>query len=87
MIAIELTFQPTEERLSARPAHREVLERLHGDGVLVAAGPWGDDSGALLVFRADRRAAEQIIADDPYYSTDGVAVASIREWLPIVGPG
>ncbi len=86
MITLELTFTPTEDRLEARPAHRQILERLHGDGTLIAAGPWLDDSGALLVFDTDRDAVNRVIAEDPYYRTRGVTIASIREWTPIVGP-
>lgn len=86
MIAVELSFRPTDERLAARPAHRQILQRLHTEGRLVAAGPWDDDSGALLVFDADRAAVEAILADDPYYRTDGVEVAAIRIWQPVVGP-
>lgn len=86
MIAIELAFSASPHRLAARPAHRELLEQLHTEGRLHAAGPWDDDSGALLVFTGDRDAVEAIMASDPYYSTDGVTVAAVREWQPVVGP-
>ena len=86
MIVVELSFLPTEERLSARPAHRVILERLHGGGALLAAGPWTDDTGALLIFNAERTAVDEIMADDPYYTTNGVTVTSIRDWTTIVGP-
>jgi uncharacterized protein YciI len=86
MIVVELSFTPAEERLAARPGHREVLQRLHRDGELLAAGPWADDSGALLIFAADRSAVERALAEDPYYRTDGVSVVSIRDWSPVVGP-
>jgi hypothetical protein len=46
-------------------------------------GPWHDDSGALLVFRADEAEVRDIMADDPYYSTPGVTVASLRRWQPL----
>ncbi|MCP4960905.1 MAG: hypothetical protein GY925_16770 [Actinomycetia bacterium] len=86
MIALELSFTSTQERLSARPEHRKILEQLHTDGTLIGAGPWADDSGALLIFDADREAVDRIIADDPYYRTQGVTIASVRDWTPIVGP-
>lgn len=86
MIAVELAFSPAPERLAARPTHRGLLERLHTEGTLHAAGPWHDDSGALLVFKADRDAVEMIIASDPYYSTPGVTVVAVRGWRPVVGP-
>lgn len=86
MIAVELVFTPTAERLSNRPAHRDVLQGLHDAGVVVAAGPWADDAGALLIFDADRSTVDAILTDDPYYTTPGVEVTSVRDWIPIVGP-
>lgn len=84
VFVLELGFTDDPARLAARPAHRELLITLHASGELLAAGPWDDDSGAMLVFRADRARMERIIADDPYYSTPGVTVTSLREWRPIV---
>ncbi|MCT9083305.1 YciI family protein [Streptomyces fulvoviolaceus] len=86
MLVVELAFTPAPERLAARPAHRESLARLHGEGKLVAAGPWVDDRGALLVFAVDRPELEELLKEDPYYrGTPGVEVHAIREWSPIVG--
>lgn len=85
MLILELTFAATSERLAARLAHRALLAGLHDDGRLLAAGPWGDDSGALLVFDVERPELDRILAADPYYRTPGVEVAAIREWLPVVG--
>jgi uncharacterized protein YciI len=82
---LELSFTNDERRLAARPAHRERLAQLHADGLLLMAGPWHDDSGALLIFRVDREGMDEIVAADPYYSAPGVTVAGIREWQPIFG--
>ena len=49
------------------------------------AGPWSDESGAMLVFSTDRDSMDQILAGDPYYSTPGVQIKVLREWKPIVG--
>ena len=48
------------------------------------AGPFGDDSGALLVFDAGRSDVDRVMADDPYYAVDGVRVIGLREWTPVV---
>lgn len=85
MICIELSFNADPARLDARPAHRRRLEDLHAQGILVAAGPWDDDSGALLVFDIERSDVEQILAADPYFTTPGVRILSVRTWQPIVG--
>jgi uncharacterized protein YciI len=85
MHVLELAFDDDERRLAARSAHRERLARLHAEGRLLIAGPWEDDSGALLVFRADEDGMREILAADPYYATPGVTVVSCRCWRPIVG--
>ncbi|GAA2060510.1 hypothetical protein GCM10009801_02130 [Streptomyces albiaxialis] len=86
MLILELAFTAAPERLAARPAHRDVLARLRAEGRLLAAGPWEDDSGALLVFTVDRAELDRLMDDDPYYRTPGVEVVRIRAWSPVVGP-
>jgi uncharacterized protein len=85
VFVVQLSFDDDPRRLEARPRHREMLTRLHESGVLVMAGPWADDSGALLVFRTDEAGVRKIMDEDPYYRAPGVTVASLREWRPIVG--
>jgi uncharacterized protein len=85
MYVLELAFGDDERRLAARPAHRERLARLHAEGRLALAGPWADDSGALLIFRTDEPGLRAIIAADPYYTTPGVTIVSTRLWQPLAG--
>jgi uncharacterized protein len=86
MMCVELAFTADPQRLQARPAHRWRLTKLHHDGVLLAAGPWADDSGALLIFNVGEQELQAELSTDPYYSTPGVTIASIHAWAPIVGP-
>jgi uncharacterized protein YciI len=83
MLVLELAFDDHPARLAARPAHRARLAALHAEGTLVMAGPWADDSGALLVFDLDDLSTE--LATDPYYATPGVRVVSVRSWTPVAG--
>lgn len=85
MIVLELAFDDHPARLAARPAHRQLLAELHARGILVLAGPWADDSGALLMFATTRSEVDIIMARDPYYTTEGVRVTALREWRPVVG--
>jgi uncharacterized protein YciI len=40
---------------------------LRDDGKVVAAGPWGRDHGALIVYQAtDGNEARAMMANDPY---------------------
>ncbi|GAB1516776.1 YciI family protein [Actinophytocola sp. KF-1] len=84
MVVLELAFDDNPARLAARPAHRRRLAELHAAGVLVMAGPFADDSGALLVFDAERSEVDRVLAGDPYYATEGVRVVGLREWSPVV---
>ncbi|MEU8184703.1 YciI family protein [Micromonospora sp. NPDC049047] len=85
MYILELSFGEDPDRLAARPAHRERLQALHQKGWLVMAGPFSDDSGALLIFDVpDAEVFAAIVAEDPYYRTPGVTIVSQREWSPIV---
>jgi uncharacterized protein YciI len=87
MLIVELAFTASPERLAARPAHRAALARLHHEGRLVAAGPWANDTGAMLIFDVERAELDRILDADPYYRVQGVKVVQVREWLPVVGPG
>jgi uncharacterized protein YciI len=86
MICIELAFTADPARMAGRPAHRERLRDLHSRGVLHAAGPWDDDSGALLILDTDAAGAKAVVAADPYFATPGVHVVAVRGWQPVVGP-
>ena len=84
MYVVLLAFSDDPARLDHRPAHRERLAHLAGEGRLLAAGPWEDESGALLVFLVDDRDdLDAIIDADPYYTAPGVTVAGVHEWSPV----
>jgi uncharacterized protein YciI len=84
MFALLLTFDDDPARLEGRPAHRERLAAHRDAGRILAAGPFGDESGALLVFRVDsREEMDAIIAADPYYSGPGIAGLEVHEWNPV----
>jgi uncharacterized protein YciI len=84
MYALELAFSDDPARLEGRPAHRDRLATLREAGKLLAAGPYADESGALLLFRVDSQAeADEIVAADPYYSGPGVSVVRLKEWNPV----
>jgi uncharacterized protein len=87
LFVLEYRFpEHAEERLAVRPRHRAYLDELKASGNLVAAGPWADDSGALLIYAAENEAElERLLADDPYVVEDVFGERVLREWRPIVG--
>jgi uncharacterized protein YciI len=85
MWIVELSFSGGPERLAARGAHRDSLTRLHDQGIVRLAGPYADGSGALIVFDVpDQAKLDEIMAQDPYFTTEGVHVRQIREWGPFL---
>ncbi len=64
-----------------RPPHRVYLSGLLAAGKCVAAGPFADDFGALIIYEAETlAAAEELIKADPF-CTSGVFVRwTVRPW-------
>lgn len=86
MIAVITRFSDDPARLELRPRHRELLQGLHERGLVVAAGPFEDQSGALLLFATDDTAeVKAALAEDPYYSAPGVEVVTIQPWTVVAG--
>jgi uncharacterized protein YciI len=74
----------TDRRLEVRPAHREYLTELKEAGKLIAAGPFTDQTGALLVYDvADEAELREILAKDPYTPHDVYEIATLAEWQPL----
>jgi hypothetical protein len=49
------------------------------------AGPWADDSGALLIFDVEAENHLRTLMDeDPYFRVPGVTVKAVRAWTPII---
>lgn len=64
-----------------RPRHREYLQSLLNAGRLVAAGPFADDFGALIVYEADSpEAAAALIEADPFHAAGVFVRWTVRPW-------
>ena len=82
---LQLSFKNNERRLEVRPAHREYLRDLLEKGKLVTAGPFADDTGALLVYEvANEAELRDILAADPYTEADVYDIVQLTEWAPIL---
>ena len=82
LFVVILKFTDDRERLLAnRPVHREYLRSMLEQGKLVETGPFADDSGGMVVYEAeDRAAVEEILANDPYRPANVVVHYDIYEW-------
>jgi uncharacterized protein YciI len=84
LFTLQLKFTDPERRMQVRPAHREYLTSLKEAGKLVAAGPFADQTGALLIYDvADETELREILAKDPYTSADVYEIAALNEWQPL----
>jgi uncharacterized protein YciI len=68
-----------------RPVHRQYLTGLRERGQLVAAGPFTDDSGALIIYEAPSpEEAEKILQGDPFHQNGIFLRWQIRPWNPVL---
>ena len=81
LFALQLKFTDPERRMEVRPAHREYLAELKESGKLVTAGPFADQTGALLIYDvADEAELRDILAEDPYTTADVYEIVTLAEW-------
>ncbi len=79
-------YHETDLRAQRRDDHVAYLEKMAGDGALVAAGPHADGSGGAILLAADDLAAAQALVDgDPYTRLDVTKDRYLREWKVTVG--
>ena len=84
VVQLRFDTSETDRRLEVRPAHRDYLAELKEAGKLVAAGPFADGTGALLVYDvADESELRDILAKDPYTPAGVYELATLAEWQPL----
>ncbi|WP_427385419.1 YciI family protein [Janibacter sp. G56] len=82
---LEYRYADMDARAQARPAHLAYMNRLHAEGKVVLAGPIGDGSGAMVIFRAaDEAEVQGLVAADPYTVQGVSADATIRPWKVVI---
>jgi hypothetical protein len=71
----------TAKTAQVRPAHREYLKGLQQSGNFVVGGPFGGDTGALIVYEAETpEQVEVFLREDPFFQ-QGVFISwTIRSW-------
>lgn len=67
--------------LRVRPAHRSYTQAIRAKGALIIAGPFADDSGALLIYQAKSKdEAMAMILEDPYLAEGVYETYALSEW-------
>jgi uncharacterized protein YciI len=73
--------EDAERRKEVRPSHRDYLKTLLDAGKMVQAGPYGDDSGAIIVYEAaDLSEVQELLTNDPFAQNGIIEGATIKEW-------
>lgn len=84
---IEFT-EDNDLRLQTRPVHREYLRGLFDEGKIRISGPWGDDTGSMIVYEVESAEEAQALLDaDPYMNAGVIANARIRPWTIVLQAG
>ena len=77
--------EDAERRQEVRPLHREYLRGLLEAGKILQAGPYGDDSGAIIVYdAADLSEVQALLTNDPFAQNGVIQSASIKEWKFVI---
>jgi len=67
-----------------RPSHRAYLTSLKDQGKLFVAGPFDDDSGALIVYEAETvEEVRDLITADPFHEAGVFASFVLRPWKQV----
>lgn len=85
--AAVIEYTPDKAKIEqVRPAHRKYLTSLLQQGKLAAAGPFTDDSGALIVYEADTpEQADALLKSDPFHNGGVFVRWTIRPWKTVFG--
>ena len=68
-----------------RPVHRQYLTSLKEKGQLALAGPFTDDSGALIVYEAaTKEDAEKLLKGDPFHANGIFLKWQLRPWNTVM---
>ena len=87
LYVVQTRYTEDRDKLAAvRPAHRAYLLGLVDRGTVLAAGPWADDLGSLVVYQvADQDELATVLGEDPYTLEGVAAERTTREWIALAG--
>lgn len=80
-----IEYTSDQEKVQAiRPAHRAYASELKEQGKLAAAGPFTDDSGALIIYEAESEAeARGLLENDPFHAGGVFLRYELRPWRQV----
>ena len=82
---LEYRYVDQVARMAARDEHLAYMRRLNAAGSVLLAGPFTDDTGAIVVYTVpDRAAAQDLVDGDPYTVAGATTGHTLREWQVVV---
>jgi uncharacterized protein YciI len=86
-----LTYTYVEDMATRREPHRDdhlaLIRRMEQEGRLLVAGAVGSPPAGAAIGFADREAAEEFVATDPYGAAGLVTESTIEPWTVVAGLG
>jgi hypothetical protein len=75
-----------ERRTELRPLHQQLMRELTEAGVNLGSGTFGEEPGAMFLFRAETKDDALAISEkDPFRIHGIVASVRIRQFVPFFG--
>ena len=88
LFVVDYTYsaQTAAGRDTCRSAHRAWLSELVDRQIVIACGPYADDSGAFILVESDTTdTVAQLFTHDPFVIHELVPEHRILEWTPVMG--
>ncbi len=80
VITLEKTASPDAFQ-AVVPDHVAYMDELHRRGVLIAAGPFQDGRGGMVIIEAEDATAARAIAEADPLIAQGVESYTLRQWM------
>ena len=78
--AVLLPMKDADKSQKFRPQHLAFLEKMRNSGQVAVNGKFADDSGGLVIYKADSfEVCEALVKTDPYVA-EGAREYEIFEW-------
>ncbi|UFJ40021.1 YciI family protein [Brevibacillus humidisoli] len=81
-----LTIVDHEVNAQVRPAHLEYINQLFLQNKVVMAGPFTDQRGGMVIYRADSLEEARELAEADPVVLKGARTLELREWNPLSFP-
>lgn len=75
-----------EKNFEVRPRHIQYLDGLDRKGKVFARGPFGDDSGGLVIYQADNYAEALMLAENDPHVIEKARRLELKEWIIYESP-